>query len=1055
MPKNSIQQWKPFDFPLNGRLITKLDPSLIPEGHFQTLQNMRYNDGGIEGISGMTKINSSAFNYTKTIGGFHFRKQIPNTESHVLTQTQSATTGNRIVKSDNSTSIPAQDTFTSFVTLPTNNYVNFAESPDQSMVMCDGYTNYVYSGNEYRCAKFINFDSAGTFSYDYTEILNNNLTDTNNVAILYGATNTVDANSKILLQAGGANGSTTMTDSSGTSKSVTAVGNAQIDTSNAPPLAGATGSINFDGTGDYLTVPDSTDWYLAAGDFTINFWEYLPYSAQDAGICGQYADANNYWYIEHNWASALYGNIIFKVVSGGVTKAEYTWDTGTPTSTWDYFRLVRSGTNVYFFSNGKSRAATVGTAISTNEIPNLASVLEIGACANHALTSKGRISCFEIIKGTALSTTDFTVPSALATSGSGVSVYIGSSRPISGIKFYISTANASAAIASGYYWGGSSYVSLTTFTDGTSSGGKTLSQTGIISFDSTVGLCKVKAINENVAYWYKFVFLGIDAATALSQVSLVCPVQGLVDIWDGQPRQIYSFVDNGLNDRTSQVYKIDYYKGDDTTYFDIGGYTPSKEFYIGFNERLLGFKVYFGGNDNINSNAAVMSIDYWNGSAWTDVGAIDDATSNLGKSFNHSGVVTWNPPPAKSEYVVGTSAKWYYYRIHFSATLSSDVYIDNITGIPVQADIPAYRFPVLWQNRLWLLNDQSRNKNTAIGSSYGTVFVFNGQDSAKLTFGGTEEVVCAAPLFTRYGGSIYENLIVCKRNKTYLVDGTSPNTYIVYQIAKSVGCIAPSTMKVCDTGYEVAPGLTKHVVVWLSDAGVVMFDANSVINISSDIADRFDPTSSNYINTAITNKFTAFYDAKRTAYHIQIATGSSTTLNEEWVYDLARRKWYQINRGAKYLTCGFEVEDAVGNNYVYGGTDDGYLERLEYGNTFDGVAITYKFRLPDGLLDKSLNYRKEVRRLKLTGKVNTTSATITVRHYADGSTSASTPAIKVISQNVTGKRIYQVGRSVSFMAVFHSWEFEVSTSDIASGFNPLYVSGLFRVIDEDLYDGYL
>jgi hypothetical protein len=229
-----------------------------------------------------------------------------------------------------------------------------------------------------------------------------------------------------------------------------------------------------------------------------------------------------------------------------------------------------------------------------------------------------------------------------------------------------------------------------------------------------------------------------------------------------------------------------------------------------------------------------------------------------------------------------------------------------------------------------------------------------------------------------------------------------------------------------------------------------MFDSNSVITISSDIGDRFDPQSSNYINTAISENFTAFYDAKRFTYHILIATGSSTTLNEEWAYDLTRRKWYQINRGAKYITCGFEVEDTIGNKHTYGGTDYGYLERLEYGNTFDGVAITYKFRLPDGLLDRSLMYQKEVRRLKLTGKANTTTSNITVRHYADGSSSASIPAISVISQTISGKRIFQVGRSISFKAVFHSFEFEISTSDVASGFTPLYVSGFYRVIREDM-----
>jgi hypothetical protein len=114
-----------------------------------------------------------------------------------------------------------------------------------------------------------------------------------------------------------------------------------------------------------------------------------------------------------------------------------------------------------------------------------------------------------------------------------------------------------------------------------------------------------------------------------------------------------------------------------------------------------------------------MYLDYWNGQAWVSVGAIDDVTSVSGISMNRAGVVTWNSPSEKSEYVtsVGNSAQWYYYRLHFTATLSSTIYIDNITGIPAQVNLHPYRYPILWQNRIWLLNDQSKDKNVAISSS--------------------------------------------------------------------------------------------------------------------------------------------------------------------------------------------------------------------------------------------------------------------------------------------------------------------------------------------------
>lgn len=61
----------------------------------------------------------------------------------------------------------------------------------------------------------------------------------------------------LLLHMDGTNGSTTFTDSSGTPKTVTANGNAQLSTS-APIFGSASGS--FDGTGDFLEAGVAADW---------------------------------------------------------------------------------------------------------------------------------------------------------------------------------------------------------------------------------------------------------------------------------------------------------------------------------------------------------------------------------------------------------------------------------------------------------------------------------------------------------------------------------------------------------------------------------------------------------------------------------------------------------------------------------------------------------------------------------------------------------------------------------------------------------------------------
>jgi hypothetical protein len=73
----------------------------------------------------------------------------------------------------------------------------------------------------------------------------------------------------LLLHGDGANGSTTITDSSRLTNTVTAVGDAQISTAQSK-FGGA--SIAFDGSGDYLTISSSSALSIGSGDYTVEFW---------------------------------------------------------------------------------------------------------------------------------------------------------------------------------------------------------------------------------------------------------------------------------------------------------------------------------------------------------------------------------------------------------------------------------------------------------------------------------------------------------------------------------------------------------------------------------------------------------------------------------------------------------------------------------------------------------------------------------------------------------------------------------------------------------------
>jgi hypothetical protein len=473
---------------------------------------------------------------------------------------------------------------------------------------------------------------------------------------------------------------------------------------------------------------------------------------------------------------------------------------------------------------------------------------------------------------------------------------------------------------------------------------------------------------------------------------------------------------------------------------------------------MMGLMIHINPTNGNTTASTILSVDYWNGTAWTSVGILQDGTSVGGVSLTQSGLVTWTNPAEVSERMtsLNNGNDWFHYRLSVNQTLAgtdSHLYVYYIGGITAPKTILPYAFPVYWQDRLWLCGEVHRDINKAVSSATGTVSIWNGNDSAELYFGSSEKLVAGSTLFTRYGSTLYENMIIFKKNATYLVDGTNPENYVVYEIADNVGCVAPYTLAKCDHGYEVAQGLNRHVLIWQSASGIVMFDSNTIIDISQDIQSLFDPADSDSINLSVASYFYGFFDDAKKEYHWLCATGSSTLLNKEMVYDVTRKKWYEINRGAKVIRSGWKVTDTSGNSYCFGGDDSGYIYRLEHGTSFDSVAVEYKLRTGDFPLAKSLMSESEICYLKLAGKAkNTTAQTIAMTHYADGKTTGT--SITALDPTKSGTRLYGFSkgdvRHLSLMATLHSLEFSISTDNETIGFEPLMVSGLHRIVRENL-----
>lgn len=190
-----------------------------------------------------------------------------------------------------------------------------------------------------------------------------------------------------------------------TGQSFSFFGNAELDT--AQKKFG-TASLLMDGTGDYTTVPDSTDWDFGTGDFTVDFWVRFNDKTGNQIFFGQYPDGDNNWRLIKNSSGTI--SMIFLI--GASAKGSYT-TSSAPTinnDTWYHFAFARNGTTGLIFLGGTSLALTETTAFGTNDTGTRASVLYVGTDDSSGSFLNGWMDSARITKGTALWTADFAPP---------------------------------------------------------------------------------------------------------------------------------------------------------------------------------------------------------------------------------------------------------------------------------------------------------------------------------------------------------------------------------------------------------------------------------------------------------------------------------------------------------------------------------------------------------------------------------------------------------------------------------------------------------------------
>jgi len=197
-----------------------------------------------------------------------------------------------------------------------------------------------------------------------------------------------DAFNVLLLHCDAQDGTTSFPDDSFSGDhTVTANADAQIDT--AFSKFGGSSAL-FDGTGDYLSIPDSTDWNITDGDYVVDFWVRHASPGGTEYYCVQYENAGNYWLLQH-YASGL--RMIHR--SNAVTNINHTFGSPITDSNWHHIALVRSGTTYYGFIDGE-----LLDTITEGTTDDFAAELRIGIDGSGTNPLNGSIDEFRICKGT-------------------------------------------------------------------------------------------------------------------------------------------------------------------------------------------------------------------------------------------------------------------------------------------------------------------------------------------------------------------------------------------------------------------------------------------------------------------------------------------------------------------------------------------------------------------------------------------------------------------------------------------------------------------------------
>lgn len=542
------------------------------------------------------------------------------------------------------------------------------------------------------------------------------------------------------------------------------------------------------------------------------------------------------------------------------------------------------------------------------------------------------------------------------------------------LKFTVSLPNGSAAVAQIKYWNGA-WTAVSGFADGTAVGGATLAQSGSMSWTKPTDEIPHYLYNE-CGMWLQLSLAsgGLDSEVEVTAIQYNAPWQSLINMWDGLAVDV------------SETQFYDQSAGTYSTYgcvnIDAGSMTASDIINIAAATNICAIYVDVGQTPNTTASTTVVDIKYWNGTALASVTGLVDGTAGI----SHSGWITFNRPTASQQRQfnnTGYYAHWFQIFVDKTLSLSVKLAIRVMPVFDIAENGTEAIACAVWKDRA--LYVWKRYPVDIFVSAKSRPQILNGLDYCILERPGDGRLNPVACI-----KKFYNDLMVWQKERgthggcLTLYEGYSPDTFGKYVVSTKYGTFNAKSAVVVEgvrLGENKVEDRPISIAFFLAHAGVCKSDGRSVVPISEDISNYFDPTKEECIRNGYEDKMWLAHDATFNVLRIGLVSGTSATeCNIFPVYDIIDKTW-SFDVLTQPFSCMTDIEAGSGNVTVLqmaGGQGDGTVYQANYGDDDVTTAIdSYVMMELDGS-GATLDLRELIVRTK-SGQGN-----LVITPYVDG-----------------------------------------------------------------------